>query len=148
MAKSIEEQIEDCAKQWLLKDKNIKYFTKTESINEEIEEALKQAPSKSGGKGTNFPDIKLFIETKKMRKIPVMIEVKGTKRNFIKLNANGEIDNVTKDNKPNYTNINKFAVNGAIHYANAVLDYTSSYDEVIAIGLNGYKTVMALSKRK
>lgn len=139
MAKSIEEQIEDCAKQWLLKDKNIKYFTKTESINEEIEEALKQAPSKSGGKGTNFPDIKLFIETKKMRKIPVMIEVKGTKGNFIKLNANGEIDNVTKDNKPNYTNINKFAVNGAIHYANAVLDYTSSYDEVIAIGLNGYK---------
>lgn len=139
MAKSIEEQIEDCAKQWLLKDKNIKYFTKTESINGEIEEALKQAPSKSGGKGTNFPDIKLFIETKKMRKIPVMIEVKGTKGNFIKLNANGEIDNVTKDNKPNYTNINKFAVNGAIHYANAILDYTSSYDEVIAIGLNGYK---------
>ena len=31
-----EEQIEDCAKQWLLKDKNIKYFTKTESINDVV----------------------------------------------------------------------------------------------------------------
>lgn len=139
MAKSIEEQIEDLAKGWLSKDKSIKYYTKTESINQEIEEALKQAPSKNGGKGTNFPDIKLFIETKKMRKIPVMIEVKGIKGSFIKENANGEIDNLKKDNKPNYTNINKFAVNGAVHYANAILDYTTSYNEVIAIGINGYK---------
>lgn len=129
------------------KDESIKYYTKTESINHEIEEALKQAPSKNGGKGTNFPDIKLFIETKKMRKIPVMIEVKGIKGSFIKENANGEIDNLTKDNKPNYTNINKFAVNGAVHYANAVLDYTSSYDEVIAIGINGYKNSDNYSNR-
>lgn len=68
MAKSIEEQIEDLAKGWLSKDKSIKYYTKTESINHEIEQALKQAPSKNGGKGTNFPDIKLFIETKKNEK--------------------------------------------------------------------------------
>ena len=74
-----------------------------------------------------------------MRKIPVMIEVKGIKGSFIKENANGEIDNLKKDHKPNYTNINKFAVNGAVHYANAILDYTSSYNEVIAIGINGYK---------
>ena len=54
MAKSIEEQIEDIAKKWLSKDKSIKYYTKTESINHEIEQSLKQAPSKNGGKGTNF----------------------------------------------------------------------------------------------
>ena len=44
--KSIEEQIEDLAKEQL---KPIKYYTKTETINQEIESALKIAPSKNGG---------------------------------------------------------------------------------------------------
>ena len=135
MAKSIEEQVEDIGKQQLSK---IKYFTKTEMINEEIEKALKTAPSKTGGIGTNYPDIKTFIQTKNMRKIPVMIEVKGLKGSLIKLNTKGEIDNKTKDGNVNYTNINKYAVNGAIHYANAIINYTSSYKEVVAIGMNGY----------
>lgn len=135
MAKSIEEQIEDWGKKQLGKTK---YFTKTESINSEIETALKTAPSKSGGAGTNYPDIKLFIETKSLRKIPVMIEVKGTKGSLIKLNSDGEIDNKKKDGTPNYTNINKYAVNGAVHYANAIIEHTNSYKEVVAIGLNGY----------
>lgn len=133
---SIEEQIEDIAKLQL--DNNCKYYTKTEIINNEIEDALKKAPSKQGGKGKNFPDIKLFIQTKSMRKIPVMIEVKGTKGDLVKYNDEGNIDNLTKDGKPNYNNISKYAVNGAVHYANAILKYTSSYKEVIAIGLNGY----------
>ena len=38
-------------------------FAKTEMINEEIENALKTAQSKNGGTGTNYPDIKLFIQT-------------------------------------------------------------------------------------
>ncbi|MCC0630318.1 N-6 DNA methylase [Clostridioides sp. ES-S-0171-01] len=135
MAKSIEEQIEDWAKNQLGKTK---YYTKTENINQEIETALKIAPSKSGGRGTNYPDIKLFIETKSLRKIPVMIEVKGTKGNFIKINSLGEIDNNKKDGTSNFTNINKYAVNGAIHYANAIIEHSKSYKEVIAIGLNGY----------
>ena len=54
---SIEEQVEDIAKKQL---SEIKYYTKTEVINSEIEKALKIAPSKSGGSGKNFPDIKLF----------------------------------------------------------------------------------------
>lgn len=135
MAKSIEEQIEDWGKKQLGKTK---YFTKTESINIEIETALKTAPSKSGGTGTNYPDIKLFIETKSLRKIPVMIEVKGKKGSLIKVNADGEIDSKKKDGTPNYTNINKYAVNGAIHYANAIIEHTKSYKEVVAVGLNGY----------
>lgn len=133
--KSIEEQVEDLGKKQLSK---IKYFTKTEMINDEIENALRTSPSKNGGAGANYPDIKTFIETKGMRKIPVMIEVKGTKGSFIKLNNQGDIDNKNKDGQPNYTNINKYAVNGAIHYANAIIDNTKSYKEVIAIGLNGY----------
>ena len=133
--KSIEEQVEDLCKKQLGK---IKYYTKTESINEELEHALKEAPSKSGGSGTNYPDIKLFIETKECKSIPVMVEVKGKKGDFIKLNALGEIDNKKKDGNLNFTNIQKYAVNGAIHYANAIIQYTESYKEVIAIGVNGY----------
>jgi len=132
---SIEERIEDIAKKQL---KSVKYYTKTESINSEIDNALKVAPSKSGGSGSNYPDIKLFIETKDKRYIPVMIEVKGLKGSFVKLTVNGEIENKTKNNEPNFTNINKYAVNGAVHYANAVVEHTESYKEVIAIGLNGY----------
>ena len=132
---SIEEQVEYLAKKQIEK---IKFFTKTETINSEIEEALKSAPSKKGGEGMNYPDIKLFLETKEVRHIPVMIEVKGLKGKFLKENKSGEIENKKADGTPNYSNINGYAVNGAIHYANVILDYSSSYKEVIAIGINGY----------
>lgn len=133
-ASSIEEQVEDWCKQQLL---GTKYYTKTEAINPEIEEALRKAPSKKGGSGTNFPDIKCFIETSDLRRIPVMIEVKGTKGDFVKADIDN-IENKKKDGEPNYTNISKYAVNGAIHYAHAILNYTDSYKEVVAIGVNGY----------
>lgn len=136
-SKSIEEQVEDIAKKQL---QTAKYYTKTETINSEIENALKISPSKSGGNGKNFPDIKLFIETSDIRKIPVMIEIKGTKGDFIKLNSNDEIDNIKKGGAPNFKNIKKYAVNGAIHYANAIVNNTLSYKEAIAIGINGYYT--------
>lgn len=41
-----------------------------------------------------------------------------------------------KKDEPNYTAIQKYAVNGALHYGNAVLD-EGTYDEVIVIGING-----------
>ena len=100
---------------------------------------MKNAPSKSGGDGENYPDIKLFIQTKMGRCIPVMIEVKGKKGALIKLNEIGEIENTKKDETPNYNNIQKFAVNGAIHYAEAIINLTESYKECIAIGLNGWE---------
>ena len=58
--KSIEEIIEDIAKKQL-DSVGVKYFTKNEAINSEIDEALTKAPSKSGGKGKNYPDIKALI---------------------------------------------------------------------------------------
>lgn len=73
-----------------------------------------------------------------MRRIPVVIEVKGTEGDFIKLTTDGNIDNTKKDGTPNFNNIKKYAVNGAIHYANAIITNTSSYKEVVAIGMNGY----------
>lgn len=135
--KSIEEQVEFWCKQQL---QGVKLYFKTESINPEIEFALRKAPSKSGGEGINYPDIKCFLETSNMRHIPVMIEVKGKKGDFVKLDKNGEICNLNKDKEPHYGNITKYAVNGAVHYAHAILNNTESYKEVIAIGVNGYDT--------
>ena len=135
-AKSIEEQIEDwCKKQF----NGQKYYTKTESINPEIELALEKAPSKQGGSGKNFPDIKFMLVFGNGRKIPVMIEVKGKKGDLIKANDKGEVENKKKNSEPNYQNIAKYAVNGAIHYANAILDNTETYKEIVAIGVNGYE---------
>lgn len=134
---SIEEQVEDWCKRQFASPSD--YYTKTQSINPEIEEALKKAPSKQGGSGSNFPDIKCFIETEGLRRIPVMIEVKGTKGDLAKLNDDGSVCNKTSKGEPNYSAISKFAVNGAIHYAHAILEFTESYNEVVAVGVNGYK---------
>ena len=67
-----------------------------------------------------------------------MIEVKGRKGDLVRLDDHGDVDNKKSDGTPNYTNIRKFAVNGAVHYANAIIANTTSYKEVIAIGINGY----------
>ncbi len=139
MAKSIEEKIEDIAKKSLDKY-GIKYFTKTESINKEIDDALKKAESKSGGKGGNFPDIKVMIKTHSLGYIPVMIEVKGTKNCLEKTNSLTDIvENRNEKGEINYSTVKKYAVNGAIHYAESIINYTKSYKNVIAIGINGYK---------
>lgn len=58
--KSIEERIEDIAKNHL-KDIKVNYYAKNDSINNEINAALTKAPSKSGGKGPNYPDIKVLL---------------------------------------------------------------------------------------
>lgn len=137
--KSIEEQIEDWSKQQL---HGIKYYTKTEGINPEIDNALRKAPSKKGGEGNNLPDIKCFIQTVDFRKIPVMIEVKGSKGDLAKFDDAGEIANKKTDGTPNYNNIAKYAVNGAVHYAHAILNYSDEYKEVLAIGVNGFDTTV------
>lgn len=133
--KSIEEQVEDKIKKQFGK---AKYYTKAESVNPEIDNALKTAQSKSGGDGSNFPDIKYLIKTKSSKYIPVMIEVKGTQGKLEKLDSNGGVENYKKDGSLNCNNVKNYAVNGAIHYARAIVDYTISYKEVIAIGINGY----------
>lgn len=133
--KSIEERIEDwCKKQFVGQT----YYTKTDFINSEIESALEKAPSKQGGSGKNYPDIKCLLTVENCRRIPVMIEVKGIKGCLIKVNDKGEVDNTKKKSEPNYQNISKYAVNGAVHYANAILSFADSYKEVLAIGVNGY----------
>ena len=137
MPKSIEEKVEDLIKTQLNNFK-VKYFTKTEAINTSIDDALKNYGSKSGGSGSNYPDLKILLKSLTNRMIPVMVEVKGTKNKLIKYAKNGtDIELVTtkKDGTQSFSSIQNFAVNGAVHYANAILDLTD-YQEVIAIGIN------------
>ena len=148
--RSIEEKVEEHYKK-ILDNYQIRHYGKTEEINSTITKALKDSNSKSGGGGNNFPDIQILFENKHARRIPVMIEAKGKKGKLEKLTKEGLIEGVTyyssdiknkageikhKAGEANYSSIINFAVNGAIHYANAILD-SNGYDEVIAIGLNG-----------
>lgn len=135
---SIEEKIEEIAKKQL-EDNHVRYFNKTESVNTEIDTALKKAISKSGGKGGNYPDIKVLVELPSMRRIPVMIEVKGKQGDFAKLDKEGNVHNFNDKGEPLYENIKRYAVNGAVHYGQAIINYSKSYQETIAIGFNGYE---------
>lgn len=138
MAKSIEEKIEDIAKKQL-DNFGVRYHIKTDNINSEIDHALQSAKSKSGNDGGNYPDIKCLIKFPQSQQyVPVMIEVKGTKGDLAKI-ENEEVCNYDDNGKPLYKHIKKYAVNGAVHYSEAVAKITKSYSDVIAIGFNGYE---------
>lgn len=114
------------------------YKLEQESLNTEIDQALNDYYSKNGGSGGNRPDAKLLLEDKYFNKYPILIEYKGYKNKLVKLDKNGNIANTTSKNKPDYKNINSYAVNGAVHYATALLHHTS-YTDIIAIGMTGFK---------
>ena len=61
------------------------------------------------------------------------------KGDFIKTDENGFISNTNKKGETDYSAITKYAVNGAVHYAKSILDFTETYKEAIAIGVNGFK---------
>ena len=138
---SIEPKITEIGNTWL-KNYGIDYKLEQEPLNKEVDSALKKALSKSGGKGGNRPDAKIMLEDEELNYYPILIEYKGHKGKLVKLYDNEEVANIKITGKekgePNYANISGFAVNGAVHYANAILEYTS-YTEVIAIGMTGYK---------
>ncbi|MDO4982817.1 MAG: N-6 DNA methylase [Eubacteriales bacterium] len=134
---SVEPNIADLANGWL-KSYKLDYKLQQESLNAEIDQALNDYFSKNGGSGGNIPDTKLLLQDKNLVNYPVLIEYKGYKDKLVKLDADGKIDNKKKDNTPNFANINSYAVNGAVHYANAILHYTD-FSDIIAIGMTGYK---------
>ena len=134
---SIEPNIADLANGWL-KSYRLDYKLEQESLNSEIDQALDDYYSKRGGAGGNRPDVKLLLQDKNLVRYPVLIEYKGYKDKLIKLDSDGKIANKTPKNEPDFKTINSYAVNGAAHYANALLHYTS-YTDIIAIGMTGYK---------
>ena len=134
---SVEPNIADLANGWL-RSYNLDYKLEQESLNFEIDKALDDYFSKNGGTGGNRPDAKLLLQDDKLAWWPILIEYKGYKDKLVKLDANGQVDNRNANNEPNFKNINSYAVNGAVHYANALLHHTS-YSNIISIGMTGYK---------
>ena len=135
--KSVEPNIADLVNGWL-KSYKLDYKLEQEELNSEIDKALNDYFSKNGGAGGNRPDAKLLLQDKNLSYWPILIEYKGYKDKLVKLDTNGQVDNQSAKNEPNYKNINSYAVNGAVHYANAILHHTS-YTDIIAIGVTGYK---------
>ena len=133
---SVEPNIADLANGWL-KSYGLDYKLEQQPLNAEIDQALNDYFSKNGGAGGNRPDAKLLLRDKSLTDYPVLIEYKGYKGKLVKLDADGKIANRTAKNTPDFATINSYAVNGAVHYANALLHYTS-YTEIIAIGMTGY----------
>lgn len=134
---SVEPNIADLANGWL-KSFRLDYKLEQESLNTEIDSALNDYASKNGGAGGNRPDAKLLLQDKNLVNYPVLIEYKGYKGKLVMLDAEGRVANKTAKNAPDFKAINSYAVNGAVHYANALLHYTS-YTDIIAIGMTGYK---------
>lgn len=137
-SQSVEPNIADLANGWL-KSYKLDYKLEQESIgNSEIDKALENYESKQGGNGGNRPDAKLLVSDKYNRLYPVLIEYKGYKDKLVKLDSNGRIANKKANGEPDFANIKSYAVNGAVHYANAILHYTT-FEDVISIGITGYK---------
>lgn len=133
---SVEPQVADMVNGWM-KNYGLDYRLEQQPLNHEIDTALDEYFSKSGGTGGNRPDAKLLLRGSNGHDYPVLIEYKGYKGKLVKLDGDGRIDNRTSKNEPNYKNIKEYAVNGAVHYANALLHYTS-YTHILAIGVTGW----------
>ena len=134
---SVEPNIADLANGWL-RSYQLDYKLEQEPLNAEIDQALNDYFSKNGGVGGNRPDAKLLLQDKNLVNYPILIEYKGYKDKLVILDADGKVANKNAKNQPDFKNINSYAVNGAVHYANALLHYTS-YTDIIAIGMTGYK---------
>lgn len=134
---SIEPDISFLGNSWL-EEAHLDYKKEQGNLSEDIDNALQSYASKNGGAGGNRPDAKLLITDKYGHHYPVLIEYKGYKNKLIKLDTEGKAANRNTKGEPEFKNIRDYAVNGAIHYANALLHYTK-YTEIIAIGMTGYK---------
>lgn len=135
---SVEPNIADLVNGWL-KSYGLDYKLEQESLNTEIDKALTEYFTKNGGSGANRPDAKLLLRDKQLNYYPILIEYKGYKDKLVKLDAQGLVDNKkAKKNEPNFKHINSYAVNGAVHYANAILHHTG-YTDIISIGVTGYR---------
>lgn len=99
-------------------------YSEQGAVNPEINKALKGA-SKQGGKGIGKPE---FIVQN--GEYLIVIEDKRSNDKLVHFDIN---DEVAKD----IPSVKDFAVNGAVHYAYHIVEKTSSFEEVIAIGITG-----------
>ena len=133
---SVEPQIANLVNGWM-RSYDLDYKLEQQKLNESIDRALNEYVSKQGNMGGNRPDAKLLLQDKNLNYFPVLIEYKGYKDKLVKLNAENQVANKTSKSEFDFKTINAYAVNGAVHYANAILQYTD-YTDVIAIGITGW----------
>lgn len=144
--KSVEPYIAQLGNGWL-RAYGLDYKLEQEPLNREIDNALSEYFTKNGGAGRNRPDAKLLLRDGGQGQWPVLIEYKGYEDRLARLDADGRVENRRKDDTPNFTNINSYAVNGAVHYANAILHYTS-YTDIISIGMTGWRDTSGTLRHK
>lgn len=144
--RSIEDKITLIGNNWLA-SLGREFKMKGAPLNDEIDIALKKYFSKRGGLGGNLPDTKLILQDKDNNWYPILIEYKGHEDNLVALDANNYVENKNKNNESHLNNINDFAVNGAVHYSNALLQYTH-YTDIIAIGMTGHEDGKGNTKHK
>ncbi len=89
---SVEPNVSDLVNNWL-KSYKLDYKLEQESLNTEIDQALDDYYSKSGGKGGNRPDAKLLLHANDGRYYPILIEYKGYKDKLVKLDEEGNVAN-------------------------------------------------------
>lgn len=143
---SVEPQIADLANSWM-RGYGLDYKLEQEKINTEIDKALDEYYTKNGGSERNRPDAKLLLKNSQDRWFPILIEYKGYQDKLEKLDEFGVVENKNNKNEILVKNINSYAVNGAIHYANAVMHHTS-FSEIIAIGITGWKDATDILNHK
>lgn len=103
---------------------DIDYTEQTSSIKE-VKTALKNA-SKQGGTGSGKPEFVFLVND-----TLIVIEDKPSTSNLILLDEHDEVDLSVPKATANY------ALNGAVHYAKHIVEKTTNFKEVIAIGATG-----------
>ena len=95
-----------------LKSYKLDYKLEQESLSSDIDQALSDYHSKSGGKGGNRPDAKLLLTDKNLKSYPILIEYKGYKDKLVKLDKDGKVANKNAKNEFDFKVIKDYAVNG------------------------------------
>lgn len=103
------------------------HYTEQGTDIKEVKAALKGA-SKTGGKGSGKPEF-VFV----LGETLVVVEDKPKKSELVKYDEKGAIDLTVPDATE------KYALNGAVHYAKYITKYSRGFEEVLAIGATGDK---------
>lgn len=120
--------------QWVrreIENLGIDYTEQTSTIKE-VKTALKNA-SKQGGNGAGHPEFVFLVND-----TLIVVEDKPSTSELELLDDSGKIDLTVPKATANY------AVNGAVHYAKHIVEKTTNFKDVIAIGATGHNDARAV----
>lgn len=105
------------------------------NLDTRVDEALRKAPTKSGGKGVNKPDHVIVIDNGAIR-LPVLCEWKGEKGSF---RDKKSVELRDSDNNMRFgkAGIDKYASLGAAYYASRSVG-PNGHPRALALAVNGY----------